>query len=94
MKNNFQTLISAILTKVSSTYAKTSEVPIIRHAEVGQTVIVKEVDTNGKPIAWEAGTSSPIPEPTTDDNGKFLRVIDGAASWMAIENAEEATFGG
>ena len=122
MKNNFQTLISAILTKVSSTYAKKDEVsslyakktevdsvtavvtdaitalsndvPIITYAEVGQTVIVKEVDKNGKPTAWEAGTSSPIPEPTYTDNGKFLQVVNGAPVWMAIKNAEEATFGG
>lgn len=126
MKNNFQTLISAILTKVSSTYANKDEVsslyakktevdaatavvtdtvtdaitalsndvPIITYAEVGQTVIVKEVDKNGKPTAWEAGTSSPIPEPTSSDNGKFLQVVNGAPVWMAIKNAEEATFGG
>lgn len=33
-----------------------------------------------------------VPSSTTDDNGKFLRVVEGAASWVAMENAEEASF--
>ena len=33
-----------------------------------------------------------IPACTDADNGKFLRVVDGAATWASIANAEEATF--
>ena len=33
-----------------------------------------------------------IPAPTSDDNGKFLRVTDGVAVWDTIPNAEEARF--
>lgn len=29
---------------------------------------------------------------TTDDNGKILRVVDGVPAWVAIPNAEEASF--
>lgn len=33
-----------------------------------------------------------VPSSTTDDNGKFLRVADGIASWQTVPNAEEASF--
>lgn len=29
---------------------------------------------------------------TIDDNGKFLRVVNGAPTWVAVPNAEEASF--
>lgn len=29
---------------------------------------------------------------TTNDNGKFLRVVNGVAAWSTVPNAEEATF--
>lgn len=32
------------------------------------------------------------PSPTAADNGKFLRVVDGAAAWQTVPNAEEASF--
>ena len=33
-----------------------------------------------------------IPACNTSDNGKFLRVVDGNATWAAVPNAEEANF--
>lgn len=33
-----------------------------------------------------------IPSVTEDDNGKILRVVDGAPSWQTIMNAREASF--
>lgn len=33
------------------------------------------------------------PAVTAEDNGKFLRVVDGQPAWVMIESAEEATFG-
>ena len=33
-----------------------------------------------------------VPAPTTNDNGKFLKVVNGSPSWVAIPNAEEAAF--
>lgn len=33
-----------------------------------------------------------VPSSTTNDNGKFLRVVNGAAAWATIPNAEEASF--
>lgn len=33
-----------------------------------------------------------IPNATTEDNGKFLRVVNGSPAWSTVPNAEEATF--
>ena len=33
-----------------------------------------------------------VPESSADDNGKFLRVVDGSAQWSTVPNAEEAEF--
>lgn len=33
-----------------------------------------------------------VPSATSDDEGKFLRVVDGTAAWVAISSAEEASF--
>ena len=33
-----------------------------------------------------------IPTITTEDEGQFLRVVNGVAAWSTISNAEEASF--
>lgn len=33
-----------------------------------------------------------IPAVSASDNGKFLRVVNGVATWTTIPNAEEASF--
>lgn len=33
-----------------------------------------------------------IPSPTADNNGQFLRVVNGVAAWSTVPNAEEASF--
>ena len=33
-----------------------------------------------------------VPPSTADDNGKFLRVVNGVATWESVPSAEEATF--
>jgi len=38
------------------------------------------------------GIGSSLPEVSTSDNGKFLRVVDGAWAVVSLPNAEEATF--
>ena len=35
--------------------------------------------------------SDSVPSSTTEDNGKFLRVVDGAAAWQTVQNAEEVS---
>ena len=54
------------------------------------------VDENGSlrkmNLKAEFDKINSIPSFTTDDNGKFLRVVDGVATWQTLSNAEEATF--
>ena len=33
-----------------------------------------------------------VPAASASDNGKFLRVVNGVATWTTIPNAEEASF--
>jgi len=33
-----------------------------------------------------------VPDATSEDEGKFLRVINGTPSWQTIQNAEEVSF--
>lgn len=33
-----------------------------------------------------------VPTPTSNDNGKFLRVVNDSPTWVDIPNAEEAAF--
>ena len=33
-----------------------------------------------------------VPFPTAADEGKILRVVNGAPTWVALSNAEEASF--
>lgn len=33
-----------------------------------------------------------LPTSTIEDNGKFLRVVNGIATWQIVQNAEEASF--
>ena len=55
-------------------------------AAVGQTIKVKAIDESGKPTAWEAADmANSLPTVTASDNGKFLRVVNGA--WAAAEIA-------
>lgn len=55
--------------------------------EIDGTVAVTSV--NG---ATGAVTINEVPDCTTSDNGKILTVVNGMATWVAIPNAEEATF--
>lgn len=38
------------------------------------------------------GITTIIPKASIENNGWFLRVIDGVATWSEVSNAEEATF--
>jgi hypothetical protein len=37
-------------------------------------------------------TEFPLPLPTTENEGQFLRVVGGVATWTTVENAEEVNF--
>ena len=42
--------------------------------------------------AVSADIDERIPKVTADDNGKFLRVVNGAPAWATVRNAEEVSF--
>ena len=55
-------------------------------AAAGQIAKITAVDDTGKPTAWEAvDMANSLPTVTASDNGKFLRVVNGA--WAAAEIA-------
>lgn len=57
---------------------------------VGQRGQFVGFDINGNAVAMAAPSS--LPEVTADDNGKFLRVVNGAWAVVSIPYAEEASF--
>lgn len=74
-------------------------IPKVGVAKVGQTIVVKAIDANGKPIEWECvdmaaggGSGAGLPAVTEADNGKILMVVDGVWAAVALPNAEEASF--
>lgn len=52
-------------------------------AHLWNNIVAKITD-----VAQSVGT----PTVTTDDNGKFLRVVDGTWTATTVPNAEEASF--
>lgn len=52
-------------------------------------IIIPVTSVNGK---TGAVTLNAVPSCTTSNNGQFLRVVNGVATWAAIPNAEEASF--
>ena len=86
---------------IPSAIARTDDViqaPV--SAIVGQTVVVKAIDENGRPTEWEcvdlptggSDSGGGLPTVTEADNGKILTVVNGV--WTAVEMpiAEEAEF--
>ena len=62
-------------------------------AQVGQIIKVKAVDDSGKPTQWEAGEMpSGLPNVTENNNGQFLRVVNGAWAADTIPSAGGASF--
>lgn len=64
----------------------------ITGAAVGQTVKISAVDTDGKPTAWEPVDMPSLPTVNTSDNGKFMRVVNGAWAAAEIQNANGEEF--
>ena len=76
--------------------AAKQDVILASGASVGDLIKVKAVDASGKPTAWAvavAGTDYMAPIPVTaSDNGKFLRVANGAWAAVEIANANGGSF--
>lgn len=54
---------------------------------IGNTTAVPNLQPD-----WEQIKNKPIPSVTTEDNGKFLRVVDGTWAAVFVPSAEEVTF--
>lgn len=50
---------------------------------------ILSIDEHGCVVLSE---NNSVPVSTADDDGKFLRVVNGVAAWSIVPNAEEATF--
>lgn len=83
-------------------WAKAESKPTYTKSEVGLGNVdnVKQYSASNPPPypvtsvngATGAVTINAVPACSTSDNGKFLRVVSGVASWTIIPNAEEASF--
>lgn len=79
--------LSYLWGKIKAALAKKQDPLLSSGAAVGDLVRVKSVDAAGKPTAWEpvqtqeadtADIPEGLPAVTEADNGKVMRVIDGA----------------
>lgn len=62
-------------------------------AQVGQIIKVKAVDDAGRPTQWEAGDlTGGLPNVTENNNGQFLRVVNGAWAADTVPSAGGASF--
>lgn len=64
----------------------------ITGAAVGQIAKISAVDTDGVPTAWTPVDMPSLPTVNTSDNGKFLRVVNGAWAAAEIQNANGEEF--
>ena len=83
-------------------WAKASSKPSYTKSEVGLGNVdnVKQYSANNPPpypvtsVNGKTGavTLNAVPSCTTSNNGQFLRVVNGVATWSTVPNAEEASF--
>ena len=65
----------------------------ITGATPGQIAKITAVDVSGKPTAWTpVEMPNSLPSVTTDDNGKFLRVVNGVWTAESVANAKGVSF--
>lgn len=68
---------------------KLNAIPAPTYAEVGETLVVKAVDAHGHPTEWTNGGVPGLPAVTTEDDGKFLRVIQGEWKVVSLTDVSE-----
>lgn len=83
-------------------WAKESTKPSYTASEVGLGNVVNVLQYSAQneppyPVTSVNGSTGDInihtvPECSTSNNGQFLRVVDGVATWTTVLNAEEASF--
>lgn len=62
-----------------------SSVPVIQSAAVGQTIMVKSVDENGKPTEWEIVDPNVLASSTEGSTKKFKITVDDSGTLTATE---------
>lgn len=77
---NNDTLVAVINAIDEGKIDKTTAIPFIEQALVGQIPTVKSVDENGKPISWEAVTLTNIPETSMPDQ-YLITNAEGEKIW-------------
>lgn len=83
---NNETLIS-VINAIDETKADKSEIPFI-----DDTLILEGAAADAAAVGEALTKIHSVPECTIDDNGKFLCVVNGVATWTTILNAEEVKF--
>lgn len=56
------------------------------------SIIANDTETSHKVGVYQITEAPQLPAVTANDNGKFLRVVDGAWAAVAVDSAEEASF--
>lgn len=79
----------------ASGYIKAESLRINSEFTVGPSdeIYISEtgITINGSPVITE-DTLNALPEYSTDNNGQFLRIVDGKPTWSIVPNAEEEKF--
>ena len=58
----------------------------------GQAADAKATGDAINQLSYKVNKIISVPTSTTEDNGKFLRVVNGSALWQTVQNAEEVSF--
>lgn len=56
------------------------------------TIVAVDENNDGNVELGTIFENNKLPLTTANDNGKFLKVVNGVPAWVAISNAEEASF--
>ena len=59
---------------------------------MGVKNIQGELQVNGSKVLTEGDVINALPEYSDNNNGQFLRIIDGEPTWSTVPNAEEEVF--
>ena len=97
---NGVTATNALNNMFSSTGGTFTGTPVINTTYYlsSDNIVIRDTDIStlncyvGSMINNAIAGVNAVPSTTTDDNGKFLRVVNGVATWQTIQNAEEVTF--
>lgn len=60
--------------------------------EIDTTLSIQGAAADAKAVGDALVAINEVPTCTTTDNGKFLRVINGVATWSSVTNGEEVSY--